>query len=119
MSFRIAKKEAKKSPHTQHKLGAVIVKGHRILSTGYNEIRYSKTIGKNTLHAEAAAIRRLLDQRRLADLVGSHIFVSRWTRGGRIGMARPCDACMDLIRSVGISRIYYTQDDGETGEIRL
>ena len=119
MSFRIAKKEAKKSPHTQHKLGAVIVKGHRILSTGYNEIRYSKTIGKNTLHAEAAAIKYLLDSRRLGDLVGSSIFVTRYTRGGNVGCAKPCTDCMDLIRAVGIRRVYYTEDGGGTGEIRL
>jgi deoxycytidylate deaminase len=119
MSIRRAAIEAKKSSFKAHRLGAVIVKGKRILSTGYNEIRYSKTIGKNTLHAEAAAIRKLLDRRALDDLVGSDLYVLRFTHAGRIGMARPCSQCMELIRSVGIHRVYFTQDDGSTGVIKV
>lgn len=118
MSFRIAQKQALKSPFLKHRVGAVITKGHRIISTGYNEIRYSKITGKTSLHAEAAAIKQLMDQRKLGDLVGATIFVTRFTRGGRIGMACPCSSCMALIRAVGIRRVYYTQNDGSTGEIR-
>lgn len=119
MSFRIAQKEALKSSHKQHRLGAVIVKGGRILSTGYNELRPSKIIGTQTLHAEASAILKLLKNRRLHDLVGADIYVSRFTRGGRVGCARPCKHCLDLIRSVGIARVYFTSDHAETGMIKL
>lgn len=117
--MRIAQKNALKSPFKRHRVGAVITKGNRILSTGYNEVRYSKTIGKNTLHAEAAAIRKLLDIGSLGHLVGSDIWVTRFTRAGRVGMARPCPSCMALITAVGIRRVYFTQDDGSTGEIRV
>lgn len=119
MSFRIASKQAMKSPHTQHKLGAVIVKGNRILSTGYNEIRYSHIIRTPTLHAEASAILKLLRENRMGDLAGSSIYVTRFTRGGRVGMALPCPHCMDLIRSVGITRVCYTTDDGGTEQLKL
>lgn len=118
MSFRIARKTALKSPFKKHRVGAVITKGHRILATGFNEIRYSKIIGKTSLHAEAAAIKQLLDQRKLCDMVGANMYVTRFTRGGRIGIAKPCQSCLALIRSVGIRRVYFTQDDGSTGEIR-
>lgn len=113
MSFRIARQEAAKSQHKQHKLGAVIVKGNRILSTGYNSLRPSKIIGTNTLHAEAAAVLKLLKENRLRDLVGADIFVSRFTRGGAIGMALPCPACTRLLRSVGIRKCHYTTDNGQ------
>lgn len=116
MSLRIAQKQALKSPHRQHRMGAVITKNGRILSTGYNEIRHSKTIGKNTLHAEASAIKKLLDARSLCSLIGSTMFVTRFTRGGRIGMAKPCVECASLIRSVGIRNVYYTDDSGNTQE---
>ena len=119
MSLRIASKVAKKSPHTQHKLGAVIVKGHRILSTGYNEIRYSRFTKSPTLHAEASAILKLLKENRLGDLAGSTIYVSRFTRGGRIGLAAPCSACHSLIRSVGITRVVYTLDGGGVETLEL
>lgn len=115
----MAAKVAKQSTFKRHRLGAVVVKGHRILSTGYNEVRYSKLTGKHTLHAEASAIIKLLKSGHQNDLVGSTLYVTRFTRGGRIGMARPCPSCMGLIRAVGIRNVYFTQDDGSTGEIRV
>ena len=116
MSFRIASKEAVKSKHQQHKLGAVIVGGHRVLSTGYNQLRPSAIVGTSTLHAEAAAILKLLKEGRLSSLAGSEMYVTRFTKGGAVGIAKPCERCMDLIRSVGIRRVHYTNYDGVTTE---
>lgn len=112
MSFRIAFKQAAKSEHDQHKLGATIVKGHRILATGFNQLRSSSVTKTNTLHAEAAAILQLLKERRLEDLSGAELYVTRFTRGGAVGLARPCSQCMALIRSVGIAEVHYTTDVG-------
>lgn len=119
MSIRMASKVALKSTYKQHRLGAVVVKGGRILATGYNQLRPSKLIGTATLHAEAAAILELLKNQRQHDAVGADIYVSRWTRGGRIGMAKPCDQCMSLLRSVGISTVYFTTDKQVTEKMRL
>lgn len=119
MSIRMAAKVAKQSTFKRHRLGAVVVKGHRILSTGYNEVRYSKLTGKHTLHAEASAIIKLLKSGHQNDLVGSTMYVTRFTRGGRIGMAKPCDNCSDLLRSVGISNVIYTDDTGGTKKLKL
>lgn len=113
MSTAIASKVALKSTQ-KHRLGCVITKGGRVISTGFNQMRPSRIIGRPTLHAEAAAILKVLNERRQHDLVGSHLYVSRWTTGGRIGMARPCAECMGLIRSVGIRTVHYTNDDGRT-----
>lgn len=114
MSIRIAARQALKSDFKQHRLGAVIVKGGRVLSTGFNSRRPSRLLHTTTLHAEAAAILKLLKQRRLSDLAGAHIYVTRFTKGGSVGLARPCSACFDLIRSVGITRVFYTTNDGNT-----
>lgn len=114
MSFRIAAREAMKSSFKRHRLGAVIVKGGRILSTGFNKHGYNSVSSLPTMHAEASAISKLLKQRRLHDLAGSEIYVSRFTKAGRVGMARPCPNCLVLIRSVGITKIHYTTDDGTT-----
>ena len=119
MSFRVASKEAKKSPHKQHKLGAVVEKGGRILSTGFNELRPSSVTKTPTLHAEASAILKLLKKRRLHDLFGADLYVTRYTRGGSVGLARPCVACMDLIRSVGISHVHYTTSHDTTETIKV
>lgn len=119
MSFRAAYKEAGKSKHKQHRLGAVIVRGSRILSTGYNQLRPSGVLRTPTLHAEAAAVLKLLKERRLHDLSGAEMYVTRFTRGGRVGLSRPCHHCMDLIRSVGIKQIHYTTDTETTETIKL
>lgn len=112
VSFRIAAKESEKSEHNQHRLGAVIVKSGNVLSTGYNQLRYSSVLRTNTIHAEEAAILKLLNGRDFGHLPGSSLFVFRHTKGGNRGLARPCSRCMDLIRSVGITKIYYTTDSG-------
>jgi deoxycytidylate deaminase len=112
--FHIADKQAKKSPFPKHKLGAVIVKGGRVLSTGYNEVRYSKYTRYSTVHAEEAAIIKLLDKRKLTQLVGADLFVTRICPSGNPGLARPCDRCMGLIKSVGIKHIHYSTSIGTT-----
>ena len=111
MSFRIAEKQALKSVHAKHKVGAVIVRGSRIISTGFNELRPSALIHRPTLHAEASAILKLLKESRLHDLSGSDIYVTRFTKGGHTGLSKPCKGCMELIRSVGIKRVYFTTDN--------
>jgi deoxycytidylate deaminase len=104
---------------TQHRVGAVIVKGNRVLSTGYNELTYSKFIGKPSVHAEERAVVKLLKEHRLSDLAGSTIYVSRFTKSGKLGVSRPCCRCSDLLRSVGVVRAFYTEDGGLVGEMRL
>ena len=112
MSFRMAAKAAKKSSFIQHRVGATIVKGGNLFATGYNSKQPSSVLKTKTRHAEAAAILSLLKQRRLHDLAGATLYVTRYTKGGKVGMAKPCPSCEDLCRSVGISRVYYTTDSG-------
>lgn len=119
MSFRIAEKQALKSKYLKHRVGAVIVKGDRILSTGYNQIRPSKLLGVNTLHAEAAAVLSLLKQRRFHDLLGSTCYVTRFTRGGNLGLARPCESCVSILRSVGVSSVMFSADENNVGTMKL
>lgn len=119
MSMRIADKQTSKSDHKQHKLGAVIVKGNRILSTGHNQMRPYGKRKTTTLHAEEAAIKKLLDRRDLGSLIGSDLYVTRRTRGGAIGNACPCSRCMDLIKSVGIRNIVYSISETQTRRIKL
>lgn len=108
--MRLANKQAKQALFERHRHGAVVVKGGRVLSTGFNEIRYTKELRRPTLHAEEAAILKLLKQRRMNDLIGSEIYVSRVKPNGSCGLSKPCANCLNLIRSVGIKRVYYTTD---------
>ena len=119
MSFRASAAQAAKSQHKQHKLGAVIVKGGRILATGFNAMRPSALLKTQTLHAEAAAVLKLLKEKRMHDLAGSEMYVSRFTKGGRVGLAKPCVHCEQLIRAVGIKRVWYTTSSGTTSSFKI
>lgn len=119
MSMRMAAKTALHSSFKQHRVGAVIVKGGNILSVGFNTRQPSSVLGTPTRHAEASAILKLMKEQRQHELVGSSIFVTRFTAGGRVGLARPCHHCMGLIRASGLKRIYYTTNEGTTESITL
>jgi deoxycytidylate deaminase len=110
----MASKEALKSTFKKHRVGAVIVKGNRILSVGHNRLRSSAVTKTKTLHAEGAAILKLLKENRLHDLAGASLYVTRFTKSGAVGMAMPCPSCHALIKSVGISTVYYTTNEGVT-----
>lgn len=118
MSFHSAEREALKSKHKQHRVGAVIVKGGRILSTGFNKIRPSKELKTETIHAEEDAVLKVLRNGNHQALVGAKIYVTRFTRGGRIGLSKPCERCMALLTSVGMRSASFTTDYGTVETIK-
>lgn len=102
--FRLAQKESEKSDQ-KFKLGAVIVKGSRVLSKGYNQQKTHPIYGSgayNNLHAEGDAIYKAL--RAGIDIVGSIMYVYRRNSN----MAAPCKGCEALLRRYGINSVVYT-----------
>lgn len=115
MSLKIATRIANDSLFHRARVGAVIAKGERILSSGCNRLGYTKYIKRpypESIHAEQAAILKLLRERRLNDLAGSTLFVSRIGRTGVLRLAKPCHVCNELIHAVGISKVVYTTNEG-------
>lgn len=101
-----ANKEAKRSSFKQP-LGAVVVKGGRVVGIGHNGIRFSSrntsTRHKQSLHAEVAA---LLDAG--SNAKRSILFVSRLTKDGKTAMARPCPFCMSFMKELRVKKVVYT-----------
>jgi deoxycytidylate deaminase len=116
--------------YLEHHVCAIIVKGGRVLSVGYNKsgtnafVRYYQKIAKHeyceTTHAEQDAI---LKVRSKTDLRGSKIFVVRLRSSnsplGELGLARPCPICEEVLKSYGIKRAYYSISDNEFGVLSL
>jgi len=94
-NFGLARKKAKEGDYI-YCLGAVIVKGGKILA-----------IARNTPkgHAEVNAIKQA------SKTEGADIYVTRHTPTG-MAMSKPCDNCMVAIKEAGIRRIYYTSRAG-------
>lgn len=102
--------EANLSNH-QHRIGAVIFKGKRIVSFAHNEVRSNKIPNKwknfyESSHAEAKAI---IDAKK--DLSGYSILVVRINKHGKMLNAKPCEFCMGFLNHVGISKIYYSDEN--------
>lgn len=97
--FQALRESAKIKGKWQHALGAVIVRGGKILSIGVNN--YDRG-----MHAEVAAILNCRSK-----LKGADIYVARHRRNQICGLAKPCSKCENLIRKVGISRVIFTTDD--------
>jgi deoxycytidylate deaminase len=90
--------------------GAVIVKGGRVLGTGWNKDRnHPKIVSPEHIktdcswHAEEVAIKDAG-----TNLKGAIIYVARVNRQGRDRDSMPCSKCMSLIEEAGIKRIVYT-----------
>ena len=46
------------------------------------------------------------------DLSNAAIYVYRVHKNGTLAMSRPCPSCMQLIKDVGIKRVFYTTENG-------
>lgn len=100
---------------THFRMGAVLVKGKKIVSSGYN--RYTGETEKIarkyniqnlwSLHAEMDAIIHCSE-----DLKGLTIFVSGIKKNGRPMYCRPCNKCLKIIKATGIKNIYYSTKTG-------
>ena len=102
--MRYAIEESKKSTH-KFQMGAVIVRGNKVLARAYNVNKTHPHFGSGAfkrLHAEGHAIYKAIRQR--VDLSGSTIYIYRKNSN----LAKPCSCCMGLIHKYGIKEIVYS-----------
>ncbi len=108
-----AYREAENSDITEWSIGAVIVKGNRIVGRGYNRFsaeveKFRLQYGFNesdlwSLHAEMAAI---IDSSE--DLHGTVMFINGFkSKNGNPILCRPCEHCLKILRHVPIEAVYY------------
>jgi deoxycytidylate deaminase len=128
--FRLAKNMTEFSDYVPQKIGAVIMSSHRPVATGwnvkktnpmqskYNTYRgFSSTPGQtfHRLHAESMAI---INMRKIGiDPEGCEIFIFRKFRSGETALAKPCAACMAMLKEHKIKKIYYSISNDEYGVI--
>lgn len=121
--IHIANAQGKKSKH-KHRLGAVVVKSGNVVATGYNKIGHrakgiTETELKASVHAERAAITKLLKPKHFHKLQGAKIYVSRIMKDGSFGLAHPCKHCLELIKSCGIKEVIFTNGKGTISRKRI
>ena len=122
--FNIAREVSFLSDFKKARVGAVVVEGNRIISTGHNSNKTSTTqykynyyrFGSNNYspsktHAEIAALAPLINRKDI-DWAHSSIYIYRELRDGTMSCAKPCAACARLIKDLGIRNVYYSDWDG-------
>lgn len=100
------KKTTMCSPMLQ-KHAAAIIKSKKEITIGYN-----KFIGKQfTIHAEMDAIFDFIKKNSRDELKGMDVIVIR-SKNNKLNISRPCKACIEKMRDLGIRKVYYSDSDG-------
>jgi deoxycytidylate deaminase len=125
--FKFAKLASDMSDYTTNKVGAVLVYKHTIISMGHNKTasspiqkRYNKYRNcldreydvekqNNCTHAEIDCVQRIISSFK-GDLSKCSIFIYRQTKGGNMGLSKPCRACSKYLEDNNIRNIYYSND---------
>ncbi len=134
--FDLAKQEAGKSSFPRFKVGCVVVYNGYVLATGHNSSK-SDTLQKkynyyrrfnnyntgvmvqHSLHAEIAALKSIpYPIKQETDWKKVKVYTYRIAPGlpHQRGLSRPCLACMEYIKELGIRKIYYATDSGFAAE---
>lgn len=124
--FDVAKNIAELSDHKQ-KIGCAVIDRHKVISSGHNsqtkchrlQAELDKEFFKlnncmGPVHAEVDALLPLI--KRHYDLRNATLYIYRQDRAEELALARPCERCMKLIKSLGIKKIRYTTADGYAAE---
>ena len=116
----LQKRLAAKSDSYPFLHGAILFKGPRIYSTGFNQPRYVRWphlygVPTQTMHAEVACIHGIPDE----TFQGKDILVVRINRSGDLANSKPCNNCQRLMKLKGIRRCYYSIGPNQLGLMSL
>lgn len=103
--FAALRRLASRSPHNfQH--AVLVEKGGAVIAVGYN------TGGR---HAEVEALNKLWPSKRS----GTRILSVRFTRTGKLAMAKPCRKCQAYLLQNGIKKVTYSNSAGSLEVMKL
>ena len=122
--FNIAKEVSYLSDYPGARVGAVVIEGKCILSSGHNSkktrpLQHRYNIYRNFEDYEHSTARQHAEIAALSPLIGKEIewkrvsiFVYRELKNGKKACSKPCAACEKLIKDLGIKNIYYIDEFG-------
>jgi len=93
-------KTAMKSGHNNHKHATLLFRGGALMAAGANS---------NKKHSEHVALTKVKHKGGAKNMIAVNI---RLTKGGQIGMSKPCPTCEQELRDAGVRAVKYTGADG-------
>lgn len=102
----LAKQVSEKSDHHTYKMGCIIAKGNKVLSSGFNILRThpKSPHAHKSIHAEFMAAISADN----TDLKGATAYVFRQQKNGTWAMAKPCKYCWQFLMECGIKEVVYS-----------
>jgi deoxycytidylate deaminase len=103
----------------RYRVGAVVAKGRRVISVGFNKKKTHPDTKKfayhawANLHAEMAACIGV----DYPGLLGAELYVVRLLKNGSWGVARPCAGCEEFLQQIGIKAVHFSAGLGRKREI--
>jgi len=113
MYYKAAIEQAEKSSYKK-RVGAIVVYKGKIVGRGFNKVHSTGVPRLDGKHAEIEALKNTTAKYRK----GSTVYVCRLTRNGQIAMSKPCDACITVMKKMGVKYVWYT-NIRETGWEKL
>lgn len=132
LCFLNCAKEVAKLSNFYCKVGCVVVQNNSIISSGvssskthplqlkYNVYRFGYSYNSKcipSVHAEISALSKLVNHETNNDFSNLKVYVYRIRNKTDKGMARPCAACMALIKKLGIKTVVYSTNEGYAKEL--
>ncbi len=113
--IQLAKNVAYNSTYGKLRHVAVLVKGGSVLNTSFNKDSFTSFgnrfrdhgRGPATVHAEIGSVLGLAREA----TTGSDVYVCRINRKGQFRNSKPCSMCHEVLRHVGVKRVYYTTSE--------
>jgi len=110
--FDLAKNIASTSVYGKIRHGALLTKGGSVINTCHNKDKFCSfgtrfrcpTRGPATIHAELGCVLGL--PRGVTN--GANIYVCRINKHGEFRNSKPCAMCHEVMKYVGIKKVYYT-----------
>ena len=93
-----------------HQLAAAIIKNNKLLSNPFCNVPSYKSYNKvcSSTHAEINAIIHYYKQNKTKNRSKIDIIVIRINKTNQLCNARPCYNCLELMKKIGIRRVYYS-----------
>ena len=121
--FELAKNIAHGSSYDKLRHGAVLVRGGSVINAACNKDKFSSfgsrfrapDTGPGTHHAELGCVLGI--SREVTS--GADIYVCRVNKKNEFRLSKPCQMCHDILKHVGVKRVYYTTDSGSVKMYKL
>lgn len=104
--FATLLRASKKSPYDNYQHAVLVVCGGAVKAIGYNTPK---------CHAEVHALKKLWPSERKK----CKIYSVRFTKAGKLSMAKPCDECQKYLKANGIRKVTYSDGNGKLQVLRI